>query len=85
MLRPSPSPGKSIMSSGQPLQLEKKLEGFSLTIAPSLLSASIFFWNFWNKGEYGLESAMLIVFSIFLWILALVSHLPQVKRSRLLA
>jgi len=50
------------------LQLEKKLEGFSLIIAPSLLAASSFFWR---NGEYGVEGATMLILSLFCWIPAL--------------
>jgi len=46
-------------------QLEKKVEGFCLIIAPLLFAGSTFFWQ---DGEYGMEAAILIIFSMFLWI-----------------
>jgi drug/metabolite transporter (DMT)-like permease len=49
-------------------QLEKRVEGFCLIIAPTLFAASTFFWQ---DGEYGVEAAILIIFSMFLWIPAL--------------
>ena len=47
-------------------QLEKKVEGFCLLVAPALFAASTFFWQ---NGEYGVESAALIIFSMFFWFL----------------
>jgi len=41
----------------------KKVEGFCLIIAPWLFAASTFFWQ---NGEYGVEAATLIIFSMFL-------------------
>jgi hypothetical protein len=49
-------------------QLEKRVEGFCLIIAPVLFAASTFFWQ---NGEYGVEAAVLIIFSMFFWMPAL--------------
>jgi hypothetical protein len=43
-------------------QLEKRVEGFCLIIAPVLFAASTFFWQ---DGEYGVEAAVLIIFQCF--------------------
>ncbi len=53
------------MQSTKSSQLEKKVEGFCLIIAPLLFAASTFFWQ---NGEYGVEAATLIILSMFLWI-----------------
>ena len=50
------------------LQLERRLEGFCLIIAPLLLASSTFYWR---QGEYGVESATLLTLSLFFWIPAL--------------
>jgi drug/metabolite transporter (DMT)-like permease len=57
-------------------QLEKRIEGFCLIIAPVLFAASTFFWQ---KGEYGVEAAMLIIFSMFFWIPALAGLFSLIK------
>ena len=57
-------------------QLEKRVEGFCLIIAPVLFAASTFFWQ---DGEYGVEAAILIIFSMFLWIPALTGLFSLVK------
>jgi drug/metabolite transporter (DMT)-like permease len=59
-------------------QLEKKVEGFCLIVAPLLFAASTFFWN---NGEYGVESAILIIFSMFFWIPALTGLFSLVKNE----
>jgi hypothetical protein len=59
-------------------QLEKRVEGFCLIIAPVLFAASTFFWR---NGEYGVEAAMLIIFSMFFWIPALRSLFSLVKNE----
>lgn len=57
-------------------QLEKKVEGFCLIVAPVLFAASTFFWQ---NGEYGVEAAILIIFSMFFWIPALTGLFSLVK------
>ena len=57
-------------------QLEKRVEGFCLIIAPLLFAASTFFWQ---EGEYGVEAAILIIFSMFFWIPALKGLFSLVK------
>jgi len=59
-------------------QLEKRVEGFCLIIAPVLFAASTFFWQ---NGEYGVEAAVLIIFSMFFWIPALKSLFSLVKNE----
>ena len=59
-------------------QLEKRVEGFCLIIAPVLFAASTFFWQ---DGEYGVEAAMLIIFSMFFWIPALKGLFSMVKNE----
>ena len=56
------------MQSTKSSQLEKKVEGFCLIIAPLLFAACTFFWQ---NGEYGIESATRVIFSMFFWIPAL--------------
>ena len=57
-------------------QLEKKVEGFCLIVAPILFAASTFFWQ---NGEYGVEAAILIIFSMFFWIPALTGLFSLIK------
>jgi len=57
-------------------QLEKRVEGFCLLMAPLLFTASTFFWQ---DGEYGVEAATLIIFSMFFWIPALTGLFSLVK------
>ena len=52
------------------------MEGFCLIIAPLLFGASTFFWQ---NGEYGVEAATLIIFSMFLWIPALTGLFSLIK------
>lgn len=59
-------------------QLEKKVEGFCLIIAPVLFAASSFFWE---DGEYGVLAATLIIFSMFFWIPALMALFSLVKNE----
>ena len=59
-------------------QLEKRVEGFCLIITPVLFAASTFFWQ---NGEYGVEAAVLIIFSMFFWIPALKSLFSLVKNE----
>ena len=56
--------------------LEKRVEGFCLIVAPVLFAASTFFWQ---NGEYGVEAAILIIFSMFFWIPAYRSLFPDKK------
>ena len=58
--------------------LEKKVEGFCLIIAPLLFAGSTFLWQ---DGEYGVEAAILIIFSIFLWIPALTGLFSLLKNE----
>lgn len=58
--------------------LETRVEGFCLIIAPLLLAASTFFWQ---NGEYGVEAAILIIFSMFLWIPALTGLFSLIKND----
>jgi len=57
-------------------QLEKRVEGFCLIIAPALFATSTFFWE---NGEYGVKAAILIVFSMFFWIPALTGLFSLIK------
>jgi hypothetical protein len=59
-------------------QLEKRVEGFCLIIAPLLFAASTFFWQ---DGEYGVAAAILIIFSMFFWIPALTGLFSLVKNE----
>ena len=59
-------------------QLEKRVEGFCLIMAPLLFAASTFFWQ---DGEYGVEAAILIIFSMFFWIPALTGLFSLVKNE----
>jgi drug/metabolite transporter (DMT)-like permease len=59
-------------------QLEKKVEGFCLIIAPLLFAASTFFWR---DGEYGMEAAILIIFSMFFWIPGLTGLFSLVRNE----
>ena len=59
-------------------QLEKRVEGFCLIVAPVLFAASTFFWQ---NGEYGVEAAILIIFSMFFWIPALTGLFSLVKNE----
>ncbi|HEV8505983.1 MAG TPA: hypothetical protein VGQ53_11305 [Chitinophagaceae bacterium] len=59
-------------------QLEKRVEGFCLIIAPVLFAASTFFWQ---DGEYGVEAAILIIFSMFFWIPALKGLFSLIKNE----
>src|SRR5436190_3157009 len=59
-------------------QLEKKVEGFCLLVAPALFAASTFFWQ---NGEYGVEAAILIIFSMFFWIPALTGLFSLIKNE----
>ena len=59
-------------------QLEKRVEGFCLIIAPVLFAASTFFWQ---DGEYGVEAAILIIFSMFFWIPALTGLFSLVRNE----
>src|SRR3954469_7893981 len=59
-------------------QLEKKVEGFCLIVAPVLFAASTFFWR---NGEYGVEAAILIIFSMFFWIPALTGLFSMIKNE----
>jgi hypothetical protein len=58
--------------------LETRVEGFCLIIAPLLFAASTFFWQ---NGEYGVEAAILIIFSMFLWIPALTGLFSLIKHD----
>jgi len=58
--------------------LEKKVEGFCLIIAPLLFAGSTFLWQ---EGEYGVEAAILIIFSMFLWIPALTGLFSLLKNE----
>lgn len=58
--------------------LEKRVEGFCLIMAPLLFAVSSFFWE---NGEYGVESAMLIIFSMFFWITGLTGLFSLVKND----
>lgn len=69
-------PRSNLILSTKSSQLEKKVEGFCLIIAPLLFAASTFFWQ---NGEYGVEAAILIIFSMFLWIPALVGLFSLIK------
>jgi hypothetical protein len=60
------------------LQLERRLEGFCLIIAPLLLASSTFYWH---QGEYGVESATLLIPSLFFWIPALKCLFALVDRK----
>jgi hypothetical protein len=57
-------------------QLEKRVEGFCLIIAPVLFAVSTFFWQ---GREYGVEAAFLIVLSMFFWIPALTGLFSLIK------
>jgi len=59
-------------------QLEKKVEGFCLIVAPVLFAASTFLWR---NGEYGVEAAILIIFSMFFWIPALTGLFSLIKNE----
>ena len=59
-------------------QLEERVEGFCLIVAPVLLAASTFFWQ---NGEYGVEAAILIIFSMFFWIPALTGLFSLIKNE----
>jgi drug/metabolite transporter (DMT)-like permease len=59
-------------------QIEKRVEGFCLIIAPVLFAASTFFWK---NGEYGVEAAMLIIFALFFWIPALSGLFSLIKNE----
>ena len=59
-------------------QLEKKVEGFCLIIAPLLFAASTFFWQ---DREYGVEAAILIIFSMFFWIPGLTGLFSLVRNE----
>ena len=59
-------------------QLEKKVEGFCLIIAPLLFAGSTFLWQ---DGEYGVEAAILIIFSMFFWIPALIGLFSLIKNE----
>ena len=59
-------------------RLEKKVEGFCLIFAPVLFAASTFFWQ---NGEYGVEAAILIIFSMFFWIPALTGLFSLIKNE----
>ena len=59
-------------------QLEKRVEGFCLIIAPLLFAASTFFWR---DGEYGMEAAILIIFSMFFWIPGLTGLFSLVRNE----
>jgi len=59
-------------------QLEKKVEGFCLIFAPLLFAASTFFWQ---EGEYGVEAAILIIFSMFFWIPALTGLFSLIRNE----
>ena len=59
-------------------RLEKKVEGFCLIVAPLLFAVSTFFWQ---EGEYGVEAAILIIFSMFLWIPALTGLFSLIKEE----
>ena len=71
------SPNESILST-KSSQLEKKVEGFCLIVAPVLFTASTFFWQ---DGEYGVEAAILIIFSMFFWIPALTGLFSLIKNE----
>ena len=70
--------GRTEILLSRSFQLEKKLEGFSLMIAPLLLLVSTFFWT---NGEYGVEAATLIIFSMFFWIPALAGLFSLIKNE----
>jgi len=59
-------------------QLEKRVEGFCLIIAPLLFAASTFFWQ---DREYGVEAAILIIFSMFFWIPGLTGLFSLVRNE----
>jgi len=59
-------------------QLEKKVQGFCLIVAPVLFAASTFFWQ---NGEYGVEAGILIIFSMFFWIPALTGLSSLIKNE----
>lgn len=59
-------------------RLEKKVEGFCLIVAPLLFAVSTFFWQ---EGQYGVEAAILIIFSMFLWIPALTGLFSLIKEE----
>jgi hypothetical protein len=59
-------------------QLEKKVQGFCLIVAPVLFAASTFFWQ---NGEYGVEAGILIIFSMFFWIPALTGLFSLIKNE----
>jgi len=59
-------------------QLEKKVEGLCFILAPLLFAASTFFWR---DGEYGMEAAILIIFSMFFWIPGLTGLFSLVRNE----
>ena len=59
-------------------QLEKKVEGFCLIVAPLLFAVSTFFWQ---EGEYGVGAAILMIFSMFFWIPALTGLFSLIKKD----
>lgn len=65
-------------SSSRSFQLEQKLEGSCLIIAPLFLMASTFFWR---GSEYGAEAATFIIFSMFFWIPAFMGLFSLVKNE----
>ena len=64
------------MLSTKPAELEKRVHGFSLILAPLLFATSGFFWQ---NGEYGVEAATLMIFSMCLWIPASLYLVPLLR------
>jgi len=59
-------------------ELEKKVGGFCLILAPFFFTLSTFFWQ---NGEYGVAAATLIIFSMFFWIPALAALFSLIKNE----
>jgi len=66
------------MNSSRVFTSEKNFQGFSLVMAPFLLSLSTFFWS---NGEYSVPSATLIILSMFFWIPALTGLFALLKEK----
>lgn len=58
--------------------LQKKIEQFSLIVAPILFGASTFFWV---NAEYSVTSATLIILSMFFWLPAFAALFNLMKTS----
>jgi hypothetical protein len=59
-------------------KIEKKVQGFSLVVAPLLLFASSLFWV---NGEYSIPSATLLILSTFFWIPAFTGLFQLLKNK----